>query len=206
MTSTPSSPQPEYVVDTTALRHFTLIGQAQLLIGVLGGTLRVPREVFDPDEALDSPEALLSEIGRTIRYVSGPRYTDPDRNDHMTRLTALRTERAINILDLTDDELTVAAQLSSRATQRQLGLAGHLGAGEAAVMAIAMSRGWCAVIDDGAARHALQHLSPRTQIATGQILLRKAVVDELVDSAEALIIYSDLLNGGFRGPDDLWSD
>jgi predicted nucleic acid-binding protein len=206
MTSTPSAPPRECIVDTTALRHFTMIGQAALLVQILGGTIHVPREVFDSEEELTSPEALLSEIGRTIRYVSGPRYIDPDRAAHLTRLTALRTDRAIGIMDLSDEELALAARLSGRTMQRRLGLAGRLGAGEAAVMAIAMTRGWDAAIDDGAARDVLHQLSPGTQIATSQVLLRQAVARGLVDSAEAQIIYNDLLSGGFRGPNDLWAE
>ena len=90
-------------------------------------------------------------------------------------------------------------------TQRRLGLAGRLGPGEAAVMAIAINRNWAAVIDDGSARSALRELSAETQILSCQILLRTAVVAlELIDSAEAQIIYDDLLSGGFRGPDTLW--
>jgi predicted nucleic acid-binding protein len=205
MTSPPSAPPPEYIVDTTALRHFTLIGQVSLLIQTLGGTVNVPREVFDPDEDLNSPESLLSELGRTIRYVTGRRYTDPDREAHATRLHALRVNKAISVIDLTEEELAFSAELSSTITQRRLGLAGRLGPGEAAVMAIAISRNWAAVIDDGTARVALRELSEETQIVTCQILLRTAVVAlELVDSAEAQIIYEDLLSGGFRGSDALW--
>jgi predicted nucleic acid-binding protein len=205
MTSPPSAPPPEYIVDTTALRHFTLIGQARLLIQALGGTVNVPREVFDPDEDLNSPESLLSELGRTIRYVTGRRYADPDRDAHASRLYALRVDKAISVIDLTDDELAFSAELSSTNTQRRLDLAGRLGPGEAAVMAIAVSRNWAAVIDDGTARGALRELSGQTQIVTCQILLRTAVVAlELIDSAEAQIIYHDLLSGGFRGPDTLW--
>lgn len=202
----PSAPPPECIVDTTALRHFTLIGQANLLIRTLGGALHVPREVFDPEEALETPESLLSEIGRTLRYVSGLRYSHPDKADHVMRLSALRIEPAINVVDLTDDELALEVRLMSRATQRRFGLGGRLGPGEAAVMAIAMTRRWTAVVDDGAARYVLNQMSPGTPIVTSQVLLRTAVTRELLDSAEAQIIYNDLLNGGFRGPDNLWTD
>jgi len=206
MTSPPSVPPPERIVDTTALRHFTLIGQAPLLVQTLGGTVNVPREVFDPEEDLNSPEALLSELGRTIRYVTGHRYTDPDRREHASRLQALRVERAIRVIDLSDDELTFSAELSGTTFQRRFCLAGRLGSGEAAVMSIAISRRWVAVIDDGVARNVLSQLSPETQILTSQVLLRTAVAAELIDSAAAQIVYNDLLCGGFRGPETLWAD
>ncbi len=164
MTSPPSAPPPEYIVDTTAIRHFAMIGQAPLLIQILGGTLNVPREVFDPDEDLNSPEFLLSELGRTIRYVTGRGSADPDRDAHPGRLYALRVDNAISVIDLTVDELAFSAELSSANTQRRLGLAGRLGPGEAAVMAIAINRNWAAVIDDGSARSALRELSAETQI------------------------------------------
>src|SRR5258708_21962413 len=124
-------------------------------------------------------------MGRTIRYGRGFRYKDTDRQDHANRLQALRLQTAISIIDLDDDELGLSAQLSSTTTQRQLGLAGRLGPGEAAVMAIAINRHWSAVIDDGAAREALRQLSPETYIVTCQILLRTAVAAEIIDSAAA---------------------
>lgn len=207
MTGTSSTHLPELVADSTALRHFTLTGHVGVLVPLMGGRIRVPREVFDPDE---QPDAIVwSEIGNTLRHVEGMRYEHDDKAEHVQRLRGLRTNASIEIVDLTEDELVEAARLSGRDFARQMGIT-RLGKGEAAVMSVATNRRWSPVIDDGVARRVFETLEPGLEVYTCQTLLRMGtgVVrlpsgDELT-SPEAEIIYRDLLAGGFRGPESLW--
>jgi hypothetical protein len=72
------------------------------------------------------------------------------------------------------------------------------------VVAGAESRNWTAAMDDALAREVLLRRSPGTRIITTRELLRRAVAQELVDSAEAQLIYDDMLAKGYRGPPGLW--
>ncbi|HEV8648120.1 MAG TPA: hypothetical protein VG276_01695, partial [Actinomycetes bacterium] len=81
---------------------------------------------------------------------------------------------------------------------------GALGPGEAAVIAIAESRSWTAAMDDALARDVLLRRSPGTGVLTTRGLIRRAVAQDLLDSAEAQLIYDDMLAKGYRGPPRLW--
>jgi len=207
MTGTSSTPPLELVADSTALRHFALTGHAAVLVALMGGVIRVPREVFDPDEAADA--IVRSEIGNALRHVEGIRYEHDDKAEHVERLRALKSNAAIEIVDLNDDELVEAARLSGRDFARQRSI-GRLGKGEAAVMSLAVSRRWSPVIDDGVARRVFETLEPNIEVFTCQTLLRMGTgvvmlpSGEELTSPEAEIIYRDLLAGGFRGPESLW--
>ena len=69
-TSSTSTQPRDVVCNTTPVRIFAITGQFDLLAEAVGGTVRVPREVLDPEEDPDLPEALLSEVGRAQRYFS----------------------------------------------------------------------------------------------------------------------------------------
>jgi len=202
MTGTSSTRPREHITDTTALRHFALIGQVSLLARLMGGVVHVPREILDPDEAVDS--VVLSEIGNALRYINGPRYVHPDREEHAQRLRDLSVDRSVAVVDLDDEELAEASRLSGRQFARQMRRA-RLGAGEAAVMAVALARDWTAVIDDKDARTVLASIKPHARTVTCQTLLRVGAGDVLV-SSEAQLVYLDLVKAGFRGPPSLWEE
>lgn len=192
------------VCDTTPVRYFAITGQFDLLARVLGGTVQVPRQVLDPAENADGVEALLSELGRSERYWA-KRSRDPDAMDCYSRLRALRARSDIRVVDLDPEEELAFAEMIGPSFLRSFGRLGRLGAGEAAVIALVEARGWAAIMDDGAARDVLQHRSPGAIVSTTRDVLRRAVGEELVDSAEATLIYADMLAKGYRGPEDLWS-
>jgi hypothetical protein len=166
----------------------------------------VPRQVLDLEEHPDglTPTSLLSEIGRSERYWAA-RSGDQEGMERWNRFRALRTRTDIELVDLDDAEVALFAEVSSWRFARSLGLAGPLGSGEAAVIAVAETRGWDAALDDFAARNALSHRNPGIRIWTSRELLRQAVLARsLLDSAEAQIVYDDMLAEGYRGPATLW--
>ena len=186
------------------MRYFAFVNRADLLAATCGGRIRIPRIVLDPDEDPDSrPAALLSEIGQSERYWAA-RSREADALENWSRLRALRTRTDIETVDLDDEELHIFAEVSSQRFAREAGLAAPLGAGEAAVIAIAENRGWRAVVDDAAAREALALRAPAVYVTTTRELLRRAALDGLVSSSDAENIYAEMRGKGYRGPDGLW--
>lgn len=194
----------DVVCNTTPIRIFAIVGQFNLLAEALDGTVRVPREVLDLEEDPDLPEALLSEVGRAERHFA-KRSANPEALDRRQRLAALRARSDIEVVDLDHEERIHKAQLTSRSTAREHGLVAPLGEGEAAVMVLAERRVWVAVIDDAAARRVLADVAPTVEVVTSRELLVGAVTESgLLDSAEAELIYDDMLAAGYRGPADLF--
>lgn len=182
-----------------------MVGQFDLLIGALGGALRTPRQVFDPEDDLDRPGPLVSEIGNSERYFRRRSAGDVEVTQKWNNLRSIRVREDIEVLDLTDEEEGAYTELTSLAFTRVQGLAAPLGRGEAAVMAIAENREYAVVMDDGPARRVLNERSPGHEVMTTRQVLRLAVAKELIDSASAQLVYIDMLAEGFRGPTALWS-
>jgi predicted nucleic acid-binding protein len=191
-----------FVCNTTPIRHFALSGHFDLLVQLLGGVVRTPRTVFDPDEDSEG-DRLVSEVGQSERYWAY-RATSADRTEKWGRLRALRTRDDIEAIDLAEDELATFAELQTPAYARSIGFAVTLGAGEAAVVAVAESRGWAAVMDDAAGREAFHDKVPAATILTSRELLRAGVGEGLLTSPEADLVYADLIEGRYRGPQSLW--
>jgi predicted nucleic acid-binding protein len=201
-----SAPQREPAIcNTTPVRYFALVGRFDLLVRVLGGEVHVPRIVLDPDEETDAvPASLLSEIGQSERYWAA-RASGSEALEDWSRLRMLRQRTDIEIVDLDDEELNSFAHVSGRAFALEIGLAAPLGRGEAAVIAIAESRGWRAILDDAGARNALKHRNPAAQVQTTVDLLRAAAAQGLLLTADAETVYAEMRAKGYRGPDRLWS-
>jgi predicted nucleic acid-binding protein len=191
------------ICNTSPIRYFSLVGQFDLLVRLIGGDVRVPRQVLDPEEDPDGIESLISEVARSERYWA-KRSTDPESMENWSRLRALRSRTDISVVDLEGDELPVFAELVGPSYPKTVGLVGALGPGEAAVIAISENRGWTAALDDALARDVLVLRSPGAGVTTTRGLLRKGVAQQLVDSAEAQLIYDDMLAKGYRGPAGLW--
>lgn len=193
------------ICNTTPVRYFAIVARLDLLARACGGRLTVPRIVFDPEEDPDvRPASLLSEIGQSERYWA-VRSHSGDALEVLSRLRSLRSRHDVDAIDL-DAELAIFAEVSSRQFARQIGLAAPLGRGEAAVIAIAESRDWTAVIDDWAGRESLALRAPAVEVLTTRELLRAAAVDGHVTSSEAEDIYSDMRARGYRGPEGLWTE
>lgn len=199
-----STPHPDVVCNTTPLRYFGAIGQADLLAEALGGTIRVPREVLDPEEDEDAPGSLLSEIGRSQRKLLR-RPDGPEDFGRGQRLRALRNRSDLEVIDLTAAERDRKLGFRSWGTVREHDLDGPLGEGEAAVMAVAEARGCSVAMDDYAARRVLAQVAPQVRIMTSRELLISAVTElGALDSGQAQIVYMDMLEAGYSGPPELW--
>jgi predicted nucleic acid-binding protein len=191
------------ICNTSPVRYFALVGQFDLLVRLLDGQARVPRQVLDPEEDPDGIESLISEVARSERYWA-KRSTDPESMENWSRLRALRSRTDITVVDLEGEELPVFAELVGPSYPRTVGLVGALGPGEAAVIAVSENRGWTAALDDALARDVIAHRSPGVSVTTTRGLLRRGVAQQLLDSAEAQLIYDDMLGTGYRGPSGLW--
>jgi predicted nucleic acid-binding protein len=202
--NTSANPPEPTVCDTTTLRYFTIIGQFDLLARALGGRVSTPRQVFDDEDDVDTPGVLVSELGASERYYRRRSVRGIEATDKWSRLRALRQRDDIEILDLTDDEEASYVDLRSAELARSYGLAGPLGPGEAAVIAIADRRRWRAAIDEHAGRSILNDRSPGHPVVTTRDLVRIAATRGFISSPEAEIVYTDMLAEGFRGPQTLW--
>lgn len=191
------------VCNTTPVRYFALAGQFDILVRVLSGEVCVPRQVMDPDEDPDGIESLISEIARSERYWA-KRSVDPEAMQSWDRLRRLRARDDIRVVDLENDELGAFSEMISPGFAKSIGLAGPLGHGEAAVIAIAESRAWTAAMDDALAREVLLRRSPGTGVVTTRGLLRRAVARGVLESPGAQLIYDDMLAKRYRGPPSLW--
>lgn len=194
------------VLDTVVLRYFLLVGRQDLLLALLGTPLRVPRVVFDPDDE-KAPEASSSEISRSVWFqeqvakgrgrLRGAR-EQAARNAQ--RLRAIRTMHAngeVSVVDLTDAELGLFGELTSAEGARGLGLQLPLGAGEAACLAVAVTRGWILATDDQDALRALHRLSPGHPYERIRRLLQRATQSGLVTQGEANAIHAEMRALGF---------
>jgi predicted nucleic acid-binding protein len=186
------------------IRYFAVVGQFDLLVEALGAPVRTPRQVFDPDDQVDTPGSLVSEIGGSERHFRARSGREPGATDKWSRLRLLRKRQDIEVLDLTEDEDDAYTELISPAFTRSRGFAAPLGRGEAAVIAIAESRGYRAVMDDGLARRVINERSPGHDVMTTRDVLRVAASEQLIDSAEAQLVYDDMLAEGYRDPNVLW--
>jgi predicted nucleic acid-binding protein len=202
--STSTNPLEPTVCDTTALRYFTIVEQFDLLACALGGRVSTPRQVFDDEDDVDTPGTLVSELGASERYHRRRSILGTEATDKWSRLRALRQRDDIEILDLTEDEEATYVELRSADLARSYGLAGTLGPGEAAVIAIADHRRWRAAIDEQAGRSILNDRSPGHPVVTTRDLVRIAATEGFISSPEAEIVYTDMLAEGYRGPQTLW--
>jgi predicted nucleic acid-binding protein len=195
---TTSAPRHELICNTTPVRYFALTGLFHVLVSISGGAVLIPRQVLNPEEDTDTtPESLLSEIGRSEIFWS-KRSRDAEAMDNWSRLRELRQRQDVHIIDLEDAETRLFDELVSPPTARIAGLKSALGAGEAAVIAVAVERGWSAAIDDAEARRIL------SACFTTRELLRRAVAEDVIQSPDAQIVYHDMLAKRYKGPSDLW--
>jgi predicted nucleic acid-binding protein len=197
---------PDTICNTTPLRHLALARRLDFLSRVLGGSIRTPRQVFDDEEDPGGPSFQVSELGTSERYFAD-RADDGEMADRWGRILELRSRTDIEVIDLSEDELGTYAELQTAEFAKRAELVGPLGPGEAAVIAIAETRGWAAVMDDAAGRRVLSERSPGCDVVTTRQIIRLAVTElELLDSSEAQIIYDSIRAEGYRGPSSLWQD
>lgn len=195
------------VTDTVVLMYFLLTDREELLLELLGATIRVPVAVYDPAESnLDMDTRvrsdLLSEMSQAIRHYDVASRTDPAAGqdaDRLRRLHSLVESRRIEVVDLTPQERLLAARLQSRRLCQEYGIKVPLGGGEASCVAIAWTRGWTIVTDDQDALRVLKHLNGEQDFPYERIrkLLMRAATSKLITRGDANLIHSEMRRKGF---------
>jgi predicted nucleic acid-binding protein len=194
------------VCDTVVVNYFLAVGQIELLTQLLGGSVQIPRTVFDPEEPDDIADEAASELRQGLRLhrrrtegdgVGGELRARSERAlPHFERLPALAREGPLAILEMTADELALYAQLRDRQHVRQYGLIVGLGRGEAAALAIALTREFDVATDDQDAIRVLQAISPELRALRIRRLLIDARDAGLIDTDAAREIHGAIRNAG----------
>lgn len=198
--------QARAIVDTVVLRYFLLVDRTELLLNLLGSPLGVPRVVYDPEEG-DVPAIAMSEMTRAI-FDQRRRWEDqlqPDdvragANKRMQRLHAIHSLNGIGhieVFDMTDEERTAFARLTSPRGASGADLMFPLAPGEASTVAIAISRGMSCATDDTDALHALEVLAPGHPYERIRKLLQRAAAEGLLTHAEANQVHLEMRSAGF---------
>jgi predicted nucleic acid-binding protein len=195
------------VADTVVVNYFLATGAFDLLRALLGGAIRVPRAVFDPDEPDSVDERAASELRRGLR-LHRRRVDDPEIGKalrersaralpHFERLESRVADGELQILDLTADELTCFANLRDPAYVSQFSLAAGLGRGEAAALSIALARGYGLATDDEDAIKVAGALNPELEIHRIRSLLARGVNLGVMTRERALKLHADMVGAGF---------
>lgn len=209
-TSTPraaSSASPDAVVDTVVLRYFLLVNQVELLLKLVGSPLGVPRIVYDPEEADQTPDDARSEITRSISYqqkASRDRARDDDARQEAARnavrlqaVAALHDRDVLAIVELDEQELDLVGRLTSPTSCKEFGLRFPLGPGEAACLVIAVRRDLVLVTDDTDALRALEHHRRGHPYERIRRLLIRAWESDLCTRKQANEIHREMRHLGF---------
>jgi len=199
--------EPGIVADTVVVNYFLSVGAFDLLARLLGGGVRVPRAVFDPDEPESLADSAVSELRAGLRL-----HRRRAGDERLPRVLRARSSRALPhfetlpdlaasgrlaALDLSDVELRVFARLRSVDYVRQFGRVAGLGRGEAAALAIALSRGWALATDDQDAIEVARAIRPGLSIHRIRALLLDAVARRLVAMSEAKALHRAMVEAGF---------
>lgn len=213
MSSSPSTPRaassdsPTSVVDTVVLRYFLLVDESDMLVDLLGAPLGVPRIIFDPEEDPATPDDARSEITRSISYQNRAS-RDPARDQiaqaeaaqHAGRLRTIETMHRAGqtaVIDLFDEERDLFARLTSPTTCKAFGLRFPLDPGEAACLAVAVSRDLVLATDDADALSALDRHRPGHRYERIRRLLIRAAESGLCTTARANEIHAEMRQAGF---------
>lgn len=207
-----SSTSPESVVDTVVLRYFAFVDEMDLLIQLLGEPLGMPRVVYDDSETPHLPEDARSEMTRSLAYQHRAR-TDPVRDrdarseaarsaHRLGAVASLHKSGRLTVLDLDDKELDLVGQLTSPTRRKEFGLRFPLDPGEAACLAIAVTRELVLATDDTDALRAFEHHAPGHAYERIRKLLIRAGNDGLCSSNRANEIHREMRRLGFWDRDD----
>ncbi|MDW8339541.1 MAG: hypothetical protein RMM28_10425 [Thermoleophilia bacterium] len=169
--------------------------------------------MFDPDEPESVADSAASELRagwRLHRRRAGDervpavlRARSERALPHFEGVPALVAEGRLVALDLSDDELRTFAQLRRVDYVRQFARVAALGRGEAAALAIALSRGYALATDDQDAIHVARALAPQLTIRRIRALLLEAVARRLVSSPEAESMHRAMIEAGFWDREEL---
>lgn len=199
--------EPETVADTVVVNYFLSVGAFDLLASLLGGVVCVPRAVFDPEAPEEIADAAASELRAGLRFHR--RRVGDERVPVVLRarseralpyfemLPALDESGRLVALELNDDELRRFGELRNVDYVRQFARVAGLGRGEAAALAIALSRGWALATDDQDAIEVARSIDPGLRITRIRALLLEAVELRLVSQSEAEALHRAMIAAGF---------
>lgn len=206
--SASESPQPNrpVVFDTVVINYFLATGEIELLTRLCGEPLLLPRSVFDPDEGDEVREEVMSELRRGLHLHrrrcedEGAPVEQRSRSElalpEFERLPELASSGVLQVVDLTDEELTLYARLRDAAAVKSFGMFVGLGPGEAAVLAICATREWRPATDDNDAVRVAEKLLIAKPLRI-RALLRSAVDGGLISMARARTIHESMRALGF---------
>lgn len=183
------------LVDTSLLTNFLFSGNALLLNQLLGQPMQITPAILDPAEVelIDShTEACASEALHPLFASEEKQERYKNIKTHIMSF-AKASGTMWNGVDLSPDEYALALSFRDKAIwnkcpsgtrKRKKGL----GAGEAEVLAVAISRKWTVLLDDQAAVDLLRCLAPDLPVLRTCALLVESVHRKLIvcKSAEHL--------------------
>ncbi len=186
------------LVDTSLLTNFLFSGNALLLTQLVGQPLQITPAILDAAEV----ELIDSETATCSSEVLRPLFASEEKQERYkkTRTHIMSFARAggtmWNGVDLSADEYTLAlsfrdkviwGKCPSGTRKRKKGL----GAGEAEVLAVAISRKWTVLLDDQAAVDLLRCLAPDLPVLRTCALLVEAVQRKLIDCRSAENLFNE---------------
>ncbi|MFN8658899.1 MAG: hypothetical protein U0105_21360 [Candidatus Obscuribacterales bacterium] len=193
------------LVDTSLLTNFLYSGHISLLRELVGQPLCITPSILDPSEIPFVSAGSITFTSEVFRPLSATKEKQERYKDILPHISSFaRQEGALwTKVDLSSSELALALSFRDRAIwdscpagtrKRKRGL----GAGEAEVVAVTVSRKWTALLDDQAAVDLLRGLWREAPILRTCALIVHAVISGLIDckSAERLFnenICKDLL-------------
>lgn len=203
----PPPPEQPVVFDTVVVNYFLAAGEIRLLADLCGGSILIPRAVFDPDEADGGREEGMSELRRGLHLhrrrcedAGAPpelRARSEQALPEFEELPGLVHSGVLRVADLQDNELDLYAELREAARTHRFGLLVGLGPGEAAVLAICVNRSWRPATDDNDAIRVAEQLLPGMRPLRIRALLKLAVVRGIVDLPRARAVHRSMRELGF---------
>lgn len=201
------------ICDTVVVNYFVAVGRFELLADVLGGTVRVPTAVFDPHEDPGLADEALSELRRglalherrasDVKVPRSVRERSAGALPHFRQLDDHAAAGTLEAISPTGAELAVYAELRDSARVRRFGVRAALGRGEAAMLAIASSRGLPYATDDNDAIEVGKVLLPGVSPWRIRGLLIESVGRRLCSRAEAKEAHHQMVAFGFWDRDEL---
>lgn len=188
------------------VNYFTLVGEFDLLRRLLGGTVFVPRHVFDPDEDENVGDEIASELRRGLRLYRRWAGEEPGSQRYQRAMRGLASLERILVhardgrlvaVDLAPAEFALYSQLRDDLIAARFGLSSGLGRGEAAALAIALTRDVAIATDDEAAISVGGGMSATLKVHRIRGLLVDAIDRGLISRSEGQQIHTTMKWAGF---------
>ena len=186
------------LVDTSLLTNFLFSGNALLLNQLIGQPMQITPAILDAAEV----ELIDSDTATCASEVLRPLFASEEKQERYkkTRTHIMSFARSGGTMwtgvDLSAEEYGLALSFRDKviwdkcpsgSRKRKKGL----GAGEAEVIAVAISRKWTVLLDDQAAVDLLRCLAPDLPVLRTCALLVEAVQRKLIDCRSAEILFND---------------